>query len=49
MIESGVDNYDKLNPITCELDTTNYQFIIRNIGVIKSDIKVQYRATAISS
>lgn len=49
-IESGVINYNKLTPITCELDTTNNQFIIRNIGKINSQyIKIYYYAYTINA
>ena len=48
-IESGVSNYNKLVPVTCELDTSNQQIIIRNIGVITAEfVKVYYYATLIS-
>ncbi len=49
-IESGVSNYDKLNPVTCELDATNQQFIIRNVGVITDEfVKLYYYANTINA
>lgn len=49
-IESGISNYDKLNPVTCELDTSNQQIIIRNVGVITAEfVKIYYYATTIGS
>lgn len=35
-IEDGVSNYNKLKPVTCELDPSNWQIVIRNVGVITS-------------
>lgn len=49
-VESGVSNYNPLKPVTCELDTTYTQIILRNIGVITDTyVKIYYYAYTISS
>lgn len=49
-IEAGVSNYNKLKPVTCELDTANNQIVIRNVGVITQEfVKMYYYAYTINA
>jgi hypothetical protein len=49
-IETGVSNYNRLNPVTCELDNGNSQIIIRNVGFLTGSLlKVYYAATLINA
>lgn len=49
-VESGVSNYNPLKPVTCELDTSYNQIILRNIGVITDTyVKVYYYANTINA
>ena len=48
-IETGVSSVDRLRPVTCELDSTNNQIILRNVGKFSSDyLKLYYRANTIN-
>lgn len=49
-IEIGVTSVDKLRPVTCELDSTYNQIIMRNVGGFSNDhLKLYYRANTIGS